>query len=136
MSKAIYYQNGKNIDFINNTESMINAGDIVNLSCKIAVAGGTIPVGETGAVITTGVFRLPKSTASAINNGVPVFFDTDTGEVCEDKSKVPAGITVAAAGASDSTVLVDISAGAAALALSLTLASATAATSDGGTGNT
>lgn len=124
MSKAIYYQNGENIDFVNNTESVINAGDIVNLSCKISVAGGTIPASETGSVITTGVFQLPKSASSAINNGVPVFFDPDKGEVCEDKSKVPAGITVAAASSSDATVLVDISAGAAALALAFSNASA------------
>ncbi len=122
MAEAIFYQNGDNIDFINNTEAEINACDIVNLSCKIAVAGCTIPVGDTGTVITTGVFKLPKST-SAINNGVPVFFDTDKGEICEDKTKVPAGITVAAATAYDATVLVDISAGAAALAMAISLAS-------------
>lgn len=123
MAKAVFCQNGENIDFINNTDIEINACDIVNLSYKIAVAGGTIPVGETGTVITTGVFKLPKSTASAINNGVPVFFDTDKGVICEDKTKVPAGITVAAATASDATVLVDISAGAAALAMAISLAS-------------
>lgn len=123
MAKANFYQNGENIDFVNDTESVIDAGDIVNLSCKIAVAGGTIPAGETGAVITKGVFQLPKSTGTAINNGVPVFFDPAKGEVCEDKSKVPAGITVAAASASDVTVLVDISSGAAALALAISNAS-------------
>lgn len=123
MAKAIFFQNGENIDFFNNTADEINACDIVNLSCRIAVAGGTIPVGETGSVITTGVFKLPKSTASAINNGVPVFYDADKGEICEDKTKVPAGITVALATASEATVLVDISAGAAALAKAVSLTS-------------
>lgn len=129
MGKAVYFQNGENLDFINNTESAIAAGDIVNLINKIAVAGSDISVGTTGAVISSGVFGILKTAGIAFSAGDAVFYDSETGKATSDSSKTPAGIAVADSTAAKTSVLVDISAGATALAIILSMKAATASDS-------
>lgn len=126
MGKAVYFQNGENLDFINNTESAIAAGDIVNLKNKIAVAGGNISPGATGSVISVGVFGILKTAGIALSAGDAVFYNSETGEATSDSSKTPAGIAVADSTAAETSVLVDISAGATALAIVLSMEAATA----------
>lgn len=132
MSKAVFFQKGENLDFTNNTESVITAGDIVSLANKIAVAGGNIPVGATGAVISAGVFGILKTAGISFLAGDAVFFNSETGEATSDDSKTPAGIAVADSNDTETSVLVDISAGATALAtiLSMEVATETASGDD------
>ena len=113
MDKAKYLQEGKNIDYKNGGTDMIAAGEIVVIGSRIGVAGGDIPGGETGAVVTEGVWELPKTAEEAISVGDMLYFDAATKKVTKTASKtvesaaVPnpnAGLAVAAAAASDDTV--------------------------------
>ena len=117
MTKAKYLQEGKNIDHKNGGTDMIAAGEIVVIGSRIGVAGGDIPAGETGAVVTEGVWELPKTASEAISVGDKLYFDAATKKVTKTASKtvdsatVPnpsAGWAVAAAAASDDTVLAKI----------------------------
>lgn len=72
---AMYEMRGEALDYKNETSADIKAGDIVTLGSKrIAVAGSDIDKNEVGAVHVTGVFAMPKKTASdVIAMGVPLF---------------------------------------------------------------
>ena len=64
---AMYEMRGEALDYKNETNADIKAGDIVTLGNKrIAVAGSDIDKNEVGAVHVTGVFAMPKKTASDV----------------------------------------------------------------------
>lgn len=105
--KAMYEMRGEALDYKNETGSEINAGDIVTLGNKrIAIAGADIAKGEIGAVHVTGVFAMPKKTASdVIAMGVPLFWDA-TGIALT--GTVEAGYAAAASKAGELTVKVKL----------------------------
>ena len=74
MSKAIYWQKGECIDFMNSTDAKIEANSIVELGSRCGVAGDDILPGATGAVFVEGVFIVPTG-GSAFELGADVFFD-------------------------------------------------------------
>ena len=113
---ARYVQKGSTIDYKNGGTAAIAAGDIVNLTSRIGVAGGNIAVGAVGAVAVSGVYAMPKA-SGAVTLGAVLYFDPEadkittaasTGESSSKKDNVPAGWAVAAAGESDAEVLVKI----------------------------
>lgn len=117
MAKAVFYQKGNILDYLNSSESLIGAGDVVAMgTTKITVAANNILPGETGGLVNNGVFILPKASSITVNMGDPVYFNLSSGNITKTSTDVPAGIAVAAAGSSDANVYVDISSGAAAAA--------------------
>ena len=117
MAKAVFYQKGNILDYLNSSESLIGAGDVVAMgTTKIAVAADNIFPGKTGGLVSNGVFILPKASGVTVNMGDPVYFNLSNGNITNTSTDVPAGIAIAAAGSSDTNVYVDISVGAAAAA--------------------
>nr|DAI37038.1 MAG TPA: protein of unknown function DUF2190 [Caudoviricetes sp.] len=104
---AMYEMRGEALDYKNETSADIKAGDIVTLGSKrIAVAGSDIDKNEVGAVHVTGVFAMPKKTASdVIAMGVPLFWDA-TGIALA--GTVEAGYAAAASKAGELTVKVKL----------------------------
>lgn len=105
MAKAVYWQEGNNIDYKNTTEELISAGTIVVFGTKIGIAGTDIPAGETGTLVVSGVFRMPKGNEE-IAAGDAVYFDTGTETVkkAEDtggNATVGYAAEVAASGAAE-----------------------------------
>lgn len=110
MAKASYWQRGDAIDFTNGTGSKIDANTIVLLGARIGVAGTDIEAGETGSLIVSGVFELPKATG-AITAGAVVYWDaTNSNITTTSTNNTAAGFAVAAAASADTAVLVKINA--------------------------
>lgn len=76
--KAVYYQRGETIDFVNNTAADIAANDVVTLTSRIGIAATAIPVGHKGAVNVMGVYALPAETTVAFTVGQKVYLANDT----------------------------------------------------------
>ena len=75
--KAVYVQEGKNLDYQNTGSTVIAAGEVVVLGGHIGIAAGDIAVGEKGALCMEGVFRLTKKADEAITAGA--FYDLGRG---------------------------------------------------------
>lgn len=96
MSKTIYIQKGNTIDFVNETEKLIESGEIINLSTRIAIAGCDINPKETGTLHLTGIYEMPKNEDETIDFGRFVYLNSDgkiTLETSEGKN-VLAGLAV------------------------------------------
>lgn len=96
MPKAIYIQKGDTIDFVNETEKLIESGEIINLSTRIAIAGCDINPKETGTLHLTGIYEMPKNENETIDFGKFVYLNSDgkiTLETAEGKNVV-AGLAV------------------------------------------
>ena len=108
---ATYVQPGEFIDYINPTTNVIQPGEVVSLTSRIAVAGCEIKPGEKGSLATEGVYSLTKtSTDTVIALGAKVCYD-GTGIVlaqAEKDSNVPVGYAIQASSATDTTVLVKL----------------------------
>lgn len=74
--KAIYWQKGASIDFVNGTDAVIEAGTIVTLGKHAGVAGDDILPGKVGAVFVEGVFSIPTG-GVAFDLGADVFIASD-----------------------------------------------------------
>lgn len=112
MAKATYWQKGQSIDYTNpSADTVIFAGDVIELGSRIGVAGTEIPGGGTGSVVTEGVFILPHSTGGAeITLGTEVHWDKANGVVTatSGENTVPAGWCVESCSASAATVKVKL----------------------------
>lgn len=107
MAKAIYWQRGESLDYVNATDATIAANTIVSLGTRIGVVGTDILPGEKGSLHVTGVYEIPKSGAGAITMGAAVYFD-GTGITTTASSNTPAGYAAQAAASGDSVVLVKL----------------------------
>lgn len=114
--KGIYWQPGAKIDYINSTESKIEANTVVALGNRIGVIGTDIEPGALGSVITEGVFILDKTDSTeAITLGDAVYFDGEgitaaaqTGEGNDATDNTLAGWAIKASAANDPDVYVKI----------------------------
>lgn len=110
MAKAIYYQQGESLDYVNSGSAAIEANTILVFGTKIGVAGCDIPAGETGSIHVRGVFKLPIS-GEAITAGAAVYWDDTNGVATATSSgNTLAGYAAAAAADTDTTILVNINA--------------------------
>lgn len=110
--KAVYYQKGDALDYVNKTDKKIENGDVVIIGERIGVAGADIIPGETGALHVTGVYSLNKANAEEMTAGAEVFY-TETGmalTVTEDETGCKAGYVVQDSPASSKEVYVKINA--------------------------
>lgn len=106
--KAIYVQEGKNLDYQNTGSAVIAAGEVVVLGGHIGIAAGDIAVGEKGALCMEGVFRLPKKADEAISVGADVYYSEAGMTVVNAGSAVAVGYAVNAAAEADGTVTVKL----------------------------
>ncbi len=105
---AHYVKKGFSIDYKNTGETIIAAGDIVNLTTRIGVATSDIPIGAVGSVAVAGVFSIEK-TEVAVAPGAALYYDAAAGKLTTTADKnVPAGWAVAASQADDAVALVKI----------------------------
>lgn len=104
--QAIYIQPGDTPDYVNPTETTIEAGTLVVFGTRAAIAATTIPPGEVGSVTLIGAWEIPKDT-SAITAGAIVYYDAenDKATVTETDNTV-IGIAIADAGTDAATVVV------------------------------
>lgn len=77
MSKAAYWQRGEALDYVNETDRAIEAGEVVALGRRVGVAATDISPGETGSIEVEGVYEVPKSD-DAIEAGDEVYFLTES----------------------------------------------------------
>lgn len=109
MSKAAYWQRGETLDYTNSGTTAIEANTITPLGNRVGVIGAPIAAGETGSLIVTGVFEMPKDDA-AITAGADLYWDGTNGCVTATKGTltVVAGYAAQAAAAADEVVLVKL----------------------------
>ena len=102
---ATYVQEGKNLDYTNETEDIITAGTVIVLGTIVGVAATNIEPGEIGTIATTGVWEVAKD-SNAITAGAIVYYndESDVATATTDEAKL--GIAIAEAAAEDGTVLV------------------------------
>lgn len=103
--KAIYFQRGETLDYLNETDEIIEAGTIIDLKTRIGVAGCDILPGEMGSLHVTGVFEIEKTDTAAIEQGAEIGFD-GTGAVVG--SGTPAGYAAKKSTETDKTVFVKL----------------------------
>lgn len=110
MSKAAYWQRGETLDYKNNGATAIEANTITPLGNRLGVIGAPIAAGETGALIVSGVFEMPKVEATEITAGADLYWDATNGCVTPTKGTltVVAGYAAQAAAAADAVVLVKL----------------------------
>jgi predicted RecA/RadA family phage recombinase len=107
MSKATYWQRGEALDYVNNTDKVIEANTVVALAERIGIAGTDIAPNKKGDLHVTGVFEFKKTSSNEIPVGTSVYFDGEGITEAAD-SNTPAGYAAENAGASDTTILVKI----------------------------
>ncbi len=91
--KAVYYQKGDALDYMNKTDKKIEHGDAVILGERIGVAGTDILQGKVGTLHMAGVYSFNKANTEEIMAGTEVFY-TENGIY----SSVPEGETSCKAG--------------------------------------
>lgn len=119
MSRATYWQRGEAIDFKNESETAIEANEIVIFGQRIGVAGTTINPGEIGSLHVMGVYKMEKA-AEEIAAGADVYLDpsgkvtikaeTEAEEEGEPTPHVKAGFAIEKAEADDTYAVVKINA--------------------------
>lgn len=98
--KAVYVQKGDTLDYINPTDTVIEAGTAIKMGMIFGVAATDIAPGERGTIATTGVWELPKD-ASAISAGENVIYDEEKDLISAMTVSEPAAVVEGEQGSSD-----------------------------------
>lgn len=106
--KATYWQKGESKDYKNSGSTLIEAGTVIALKNRIAVAGTNIKPSELGAIHMVGVFEMAKKTGEAIADGELVYFDSSEMVITTTESDIIAGYAFQSKVTSDTTILVKI----------------------------
>ncbi len=104
MSKASFWQRGEAIDYVNTTDDVIEAGEVIMIGSHAGVAGMDIAPGETGSLMVEGVYAFPKG-SDEIEAGADISWDGESASASEESA---IGYAVEAAAASDTTVKVKL----------------------------
>lgn len=111
--KALYWQRGEALDYVNATAEKIEANTVLVIGDCIGVAGRDIPAGEIGSVHVSGVFEMDKVDTTEILMGKKVYLAEDgitakasTGESAD--ANVLAGYAAAPASAEAKKIFVKI----------------------------
>lgn len=103
--KATYINRGETIDYINDTETIIEAGTILDLKTRIGIAGTTIFPKEMGCVHIVGVFCIAKDNSS-VDIGDVLYFDGT--QLTAAETGTPAGWAVEAVKAEKKEVYIKL----------------------------
>lgn len=103
-----YMQRGEALDYVNATESTIEAGTVVTIGSHIGIAGSDIAPGETGAIEVEGVFSFPLTDSTAVAQGTAVYWDGSGITATSGENTVAAGYAALAAAAGSETIAVKI----------------------------
>lgn len=96
MAKAVFIQNGDNLDYTNATDEEIGYCDVVPLASCIGVAAQAILPGATGTVDLTGVYELPADNATAFAVGDVLYWAAADNKLVKTKTgNVYAGLCFA-----------------------------------------
>ena len=88
--KAVYWQRGETLDYVNETTKTIEDGTVIDFKTRIGVAAASISPKEKGTVHMNGVYKLPKKDQTEIKMGTVVYFAED-GITATAGSNTPAG---------------------------------------------
>lgn len=88
--KAVYWQRGENLDYVNEGNKVIETGEVIDFKTRIGVASASINPKEKGVVHMSGVYKLPKKDQTEIKMGAPVYYMAD-GITATAGSNTPAG---------------------------------------------
>lgn len=108
---ARFIQDGKIINYLNNTASAIKFGDVLVLTGRIGVAAADIPVSNVGTVELEGVFEIAAETTAAFTVGQTVYWDNTNKRVTATKAEtgaILAGIAIESKSVAESTALIKI----------------------------
>ena len=110
MSKAVFWQRGETIDYVNKTEAIIEENTVLAIGSRIGITGMKIRPNEKGSVHVSGVFEFDKA-AGEIALGADVYWDAAAGKITTtSSSNTKAGFAVEEAGSSSTKVIVKINA--------------------------
>jgi len=107
MAKATYWQRGESLDYVNNTNAVIEANTVIAISGRIGVAGTNINPGEKGSLHVTGIFEFDKTGTADIAQGATVYWD-GTGITDTASGNTLAGYAAYDAAAADKAILVKL----------------------------
>ena len=107
--KGTYLQVGDNIDYVNPTEDVIDAGTVIALGQLAGIAATRMEAGELGSVATVGVWTFPKDT-SDIKVGAPVYYDDGADKATTEKKDLLLGAAIEDAGMDATEVSVKLNA--------------------------
>lgn len=107
--KAKYCHKGEALDFKNETEVKIEAGEVLTIGGKIGVAGTDIEPGALGSVHVSGVYEITKKDKAALDVGTVVYLSAD-GITTTKTDNTLAGYVAAASPAESVSVWVKINA--------------------------
>lgn len=106
-----HIQEGAVIDWTNDTGSDVSSGSVVVIGVLVGVALGNIANGEEGRVAIEQVFEVPKNSSLAIDQGDRCYWDVADGNINKTAvDNIDAGVAIADAGASDTTVKLKLNA--------------------------
>lgn len=108
---ARYIQDGKIINYHNDSGAVIKYGDVIALTDRIGVAAIDIPVGGLGSVDLEGVFEVKAEGTAAFTVGQTVYWDAANKQVTATKATsgaILAGIVIEPKAAADVTALVKL----------------------------
>jgi predicted RecA/RadA family phage recombinase len=108
---ARYVQDGKIINFYNNSDSLIRFGDVLTLTGRIGVAAVDIADKTIGAVELEGVFEVNAETTAAFTVGQTVYWDAPNNRVTATKAEtgaILAGIAIEPKAASAASALIKL----------------------------
>lgn len=71
-----FIQEGKTLDFLNSTETKISYRDVIVSGGKTFVAKEDIQPGDTGGILTQGVFEVNAVTGTAFVVGDDLYWDS------------------------------------------------------------
>jgi predicted RecA/RadA family phage recombinase len=105
-----FIQDGKVIDYTNNTSATIPAGTVITAGGIVGITKRPIPAGSAGAIDTEGVFNMVKNGGVAFSFGDDVYWNTTSayaqGSASEGVVKI--GTAIEAATSAGATVKVKI----------------------------
>ena len=102
-----FIQEGKTLEYTNDTGSAIASGDLVKVGVRVGVALVDIANGSSGAVAMSGVYEVDKEASLAVTQGDLLYLDATSGEL--DKTTTDhtlAGYAFATEATSSTTVKV------------------------------
>lgn len=108
---ALFIQKGDVVDYTNNTEAVIEYGQVIVGKDKVFIAAEQIGLGATGGVHTEGVFEFNTLDETAIAYGQKMYFDTTNNvatATSTDNTAIGFAVQDIAAATGDKAVLIKL----------------------------